>query len=201
MNFLAHSLLGFDNSELITGQFCGDFVRGSDLSAFPDDVQTGIRLHRFLDGFTDRHPIMRQQRKGIELVPRRLCGILLDVLFDHYLAVNWSKVSAATLAAHTERVQQALAENEACLPASLKRFIVYMRREDVLQSNQHLPFIALTLQRIASRSTALDPLVLSPVQLEPLADQLTTPFEQFYPELHAAALHYVKPYPILRSQS
>lgn len=192
--------MGFDNTELIAGQFCGDFVRGSDLSAFPAGVQKGIRLHRYLDGFTDRHPILREQRKAIDLVPRRLCGILLDVLFDHYLAVHWDKVSEATLSAHTARVQQALAEHEACLPVGLKRFIVYMQRESVLQSNQHLSFIVLTLQRIASRSTALGPLVLSQAQLEPLANELTASFNRFYPELHDAALNYAKPCPALGSQ-
>jgi len=107
MNFLAHSLMGFDDDALIAGQFCGDFVRGRDLSQFPEAVERGIRMHRFLDIYTDSFPALQAARADIQQLPRRFSGIVVDVLFDHYLARNWKAVSDITLSEHQTLTQRA----------------------------------------------------------------------------------------------
>ncbi|MFK7997236.1 MAG: ACP phosphodiesterase [Granulosicoccus sp.] len=191
MNFLAHSLFGFNNSELIAGQFCGDFVRGSDLSRFPEGVERGIRLHRHLDRFTDTNTALEPVRKGIPDVPRRFAGIVVDVMFDHYLAQRWDQVSQVSLDHHAKSVIMALNTHAEHLPVPLKRFTRLLEREDILQNNIHLSSIELTLSRIASRSTKFSALALSRAQLEPLSDTLIEPFNTFFPELHQAARDYI----------
>jgi len=191
VNFLAHSLLGFDNQELIAGQFCGDFVRGSDLSRFPKGVERGIRLHRHLDRFTDTHAALTPIRQQIPDVPRRLAGIVVDVMFDHYLARRWDEVSSVSLDHHAQSVIVALNRHEAHFPPPLKRFTRLLQSEDILQNNVHLRSIELTLARIASRSTRFGALALTTAQLEPLRDRLTEPFTVFFPDLHRAATQYI----------
>ena len=51
MNFLAHAYFANGDAHRIVGQFCGDFVRGSDLSAYSSGIQRGIRMHRQIDAF------------------------------------------------------------------------------------------------------------------------------------------------------
>lgn len=191
VNFLAHSLLGFNNSELIAGQFCGDFVRGSDLSHFPAGIERGIRLHRHLDRFTDSHPALSPVRQTIPEVPRRLAGIVVDVMFDHYLAQRWDQISPVSLDKHAKAVIEALNLHETHYPLKLKHFVRLLEREDILQNNLHLSSIELTLNRIAARSTKLDALKLSTAQLKPLGDRLVKPFDVFFPDLHQAAVNYV----------
>lgn len=191
VNFLAHSLLGFNNSELIAGQFCGDFVRGSNLSHFPEGVERGIRLHRHLDRFTDTHPALIPVRQAIPDVPRRFAGIVVDVMFDHYLAQRWDEVSQVSLDHHAKSVISALNLHEEHFPLPLKRFTRLLEREDILQKNIHLPSIELTLSRIASRSTKFDALALNIEQLEPLREILIEPFNTFFPDLHQAAVDYI----------
>lgn len=191
VNFLAHSLFGFGNSGLIAGQFCGDFVRGRDLSRFTPDIEVGIRLHRHLDRFTDTHPALLPVRQNMPGVAQRFAGIVVDVMFDHYLAKRWNEVSDISIEAHAELVHAALKQHEAALPENLKRFIVLMQREGILQGNVRLSSIELTLERIARRSTSLSSIALKEKQLEPLRDTLTKPFNQFFPDLNAAAAAYV----------
>ena len=191
MNFLAHSLFGFNNSELIAGQFCGDFVRGSDLSGFPVGVERGIRLHRYLDRYTDTYPALSVARQTMPSVPRRFAGIVVDVMFDHHLAHHWASVSDLSLQLHEERVLAALNLHEAHLPQPLKRFMQVLEREKILQNNIHLASIELTLARIARRSSRFASLALNVQQLASLRDALVDPFNSFYPDLLEAASGYL----------
>ena len=53
MNHLAHFLLAPDDDAGRAGTLLGDFIRGTDLSAWPAEVEHAIRLHRRIDAFTD----------------------------------------------------------------------------------------------------------------------------------------------------
>lgn len=191
MNFLAHSLLGFDDAELIAGQICGDFVRGSQLSQFPSRVETGIRLHRHLDRFTDTHPGLQEVRTTIDSVSYRFSGIVIDVLFDHFLARNWSRFSEHSLRDHADIVHAALAEHHEHLPERLQRFTQLLLRERILENNVDLSAIELTLARLSRRSARFAPLAIGESQLESLRYQLQEPFESFYPDLLDAARAYL----------
>ncbi|MET0944640.1 MAG: DUF479 domain-containing protein, partial [Flavobacterium sp.] len=49
MNFLAHIYLSGDNDLIKIGNFMADGIRGKQFEHFPEDVQKGIILHRFID--------------------------------------------------------------------------------------------------------------------------------------------------------
>lgn len=59
MNFLAHAYLSLGKSGIITGNLISDFVKGKKQFEFPERVQAGIRLHRSIDEFTDKHESTR----------------------------------------------------------------------------------------------------------------------------------------------
>jgi len=191
MNFLAHSLLGFDDSALIAGQFCGDFVRGRNLSHLPEQVVLGIRLHRHLDVFTDNFPGLLSARQEMVGVPRRFVGIIVDVLFDHHLAANWSKYSDLSLSVHAGNIHRSLAEHQDVFPESLKRFMVALEKHNILENNKHLASIELTLKRLSMRSSRFTALAVSQQQLIPWRDLLEERFEEFYPSLEQTALTYL----------
>ena len=187
VNFLAHSVFGFNDSALIAGQICGDFVRGRDLSRFPERLERGIRLHRYLDRFTDTHPALTEARHQITIVPLRFSGIVVDVMFDHYLALHWDTFYEISLDSHAQVVASALREYEHHFPASLKRFMVILERERILQGNVQLHAIEITLSRIAGRSDKYSALSLNIAELETLRELLHEPFNVFFPDLQLAA--------------
>lgn len=192
MNFLAHTLLGFEDDDLITGQVCGDFVRGRDLSRFPSRVEVGIRLHRHLDVFTDSHPALQEVRAAMEGVPYRFAGIVVDVLFDHFLAREWSRFSPHSLSRHAGTVHAALAMHEPILPERLQRFMTVLQRERILERNVDLSALKQTLARLSGRSARFAPLAIDIPCLSHLRYQLQSPFESFYPDLLTAARHYLE---------
>ena len=53
MNYLGHFILSHPNQELVTGNFIGDFVKGNDYLNYPEGISRGIKMHRFIDEYTD----------------------------------------------------------------------------------------------------------------------------------------------------
>ncbi|EWG99899.1 acyl carrier protein phosphodiesterase [Halomonas sp. BC04] len=87
MNFLAHAWLARGGSdEFLYGNLVADGVKGSDLSAWPDEVASGIRHHRRVDAFVDRHPVIHSARSRAPQTLRRYTGIALDLVWDHFVA-------------------------------------------------------------------------------------------------------------------
>lgn len=196
MNFLAHSLLGFNNTELIAGQFCGDFVRGSELSGFAPGIERGIRLHRYLDVFTDSFPALQPVRRNMHQVPRRFAGIVIDVLFDHYLATHWDAINEQSLESHAAHVHAALHKHREVLPDALRRFMIALQEHNILVANRDIAAIEHTLARLAKRSPRFGALAISQADLLPLREQLREPFDSFYPELREAAVTYLDTHPV-----
>ncbi len=192
MNFLAHTLLGFEDVDLITGQVCGDFVRGTELHRFPVNVEAGIRLHRHLDVYTDSHPALQEARALMTEVPYRFSGIVIDVMFDHFLAQEWPRFSPLTLARHASTVHAALAVHEPILPERLQRFMTVLQRERILERNVDLSALEQTLARLSRRSERFAPLAIDVSHLSQLQHQLRSPFESFHPDLHVAARRYLE---------
>lgn len=110
MNFLAHLWLADQTQTSLAGSVLGDVVRGADLSAYPDDIALGIRLHRRVDAATDRHPLMQNLRAQFAQGERRYAGIVLDLAADHALAHMWPQFHHEPLESFTQRCGLALAD-------------------------------------------------------------------------------------------
>jgi acyl carrier protein phosphodiesterase len=107
----------------MAGNFAGDSYKGN-LEKFeylPEHILNGIKLHRFIDNFTDTSPIIKKvgdifKKNGI----KKVAFIASDILIDHYLTKNWSKYTDENysdfieiLYAQTDRNLQFL-EDEFC---------------------------------------------------------------------------------------
>jgi acyl carrier protein phosphodiesterase len=90
MNYLAHAFLAFGEDQLLAGQFLADDVKGKKYIEFPSRISQGIQLHRFVDHYTDTHPLCLEVRKTLRPELGILSPVALDVYFDHILARKWS---------------------------------------------------------------------------------------------------------------
>lgn len=185
MNFLAHTLFAQGDAERIAGQFCGDFVRGSDLSHFPEGIVAGIRRHRRIDAYTDRHVAVRDCLKLFKPPVRRFAGIITDVVFDHYLARDWDKYSEISLEQHVDDVHTALNDTRALLPPDLQRFATFIERENVLLGNRSYRGVEITLDRLSRRSPKFGPLAQGAAIAAENEAEIVAAFEVFFPELLA----------------
>ena len=190
MNLLAHAFLAHGDTDRIVGQLCGDFVRGSNLSEFPEAIQAGIRCHRAIDTYTDQHELNLQARNLFEAPYRRFAGIVVDVIYDHFLASEWDNYSDVPLHSYTATVAQALSQHRSILPAGLKNFSKLHESEGTLHRNLDRDHIELTLQRIASRRRSLAPLSTVAANLWDREHALKRIFDCFFPQLISYTLSY-----------
>lgn len=69
----------------------GDFVKGKDLSMYPQKIQEGIILHRKIDQYIDHHPALLELFHKLYADLPKVTGIAVDLYFDHLLAKNWDQ--------------------------------------------------------------------------------------------------------------
>jgi len=126
LNYLAHIYLSHNKAGLQIGNFIADFVKGSKLNAYPDRIKNGILLHRLIDDFTDKHPVVKECVILLRPVFGRYAAIVLDMYFDYFLAKNfrlYSKNHSLTLTAIKFYGTALL--NYKFLPKKVKRFIFH----------------------------------------------------------------------------
>src|SRR5690606_4476409 len=126
MNFLAHIYLSGTDKDVIIGNFIGDEVKGKSYTEYPVAIQKGLLLHREIDTFTDAQPIVRQSTKRLHYKYSHYSGVIVDILYDHFLAKNWNMYSDVSLEKFADDFYHLLEKNKAVLPPATLKMIPYM---------------------------------------------------------------------------
>ncbi len=132
MNFLAHIYLSDGFDDVMIGNFLGDFVKGRNFEKYNSDIALGIQLHREIDMFTDRHPIVKQSKARLWHKYRHYSSVIMDMYYDHFLAKDWCQYSDIELVEFTERAYMALLSKEDILPPKANRMIAHMVKDNWL---------------------------------------------------------------------
>ncbi len=185
MNFLAHLFLSDDTPESRLGNLLGDFVRSPQIETYPAPVRAGYALHLRIDAYTDDHPVWQQSRARISLPRRRYAGILVDVFYDHFLAVHWTDYVPVSLTAFARQVYRELGDAGPLLPDWMRPMVAAMIRDDWLTSYRTPDGIARALDRIARRFRHETPLAGAVEELTDQYDGLQADFRAFFPVLRA----------------
>jgi acyl carrier protein phosphodiesterase len=183
LNYLAHLLLSEPDPLARIGNLAGDFLKGTDVRSLHPTIQRGIGLHRQIDAYTDRHFIVRQSKARVELPYCRLAGVLVDVFYDHFLAVHWEAYGVGKLEAFVQEVYADLQQHYALLPRLLQRALPVMLAGDWLTSYRQVAGIAVILERMAQRSRRSPLLASSICVLQTHYDALEHDFHQYFPAL------------------
>jgi len=129
-----------------------DGIRGKHFESYPLEIQKGIILHRFIDTYTDSHPIFRESTKRLHENYHHYAGVIVDIFYDHFLAKNWSIYSDENLNEFTERFYQSLRDNFDVLSERTKGMMPYMINHNWLASYQTVEGISQILTRMDSRT-------------------------------------------------
>lgn len=149
MNFLAHAWLAGEGTEDRLGAMIGDFVKGPLPGDLPAGLAAGVELHRRVDSYADDHPAFRRSRERVSRERRRYGGIMVDMFYDHFLALHWSRFSPQPLEAYAATLYAQAETHLQSLPGRFHRTLVYMRDENWLLSYREPSAIAVTLDRLA----------------------------------------------------
>jgi acyl carrier protein phosphodiesterase len=183
MNFLAHFHLAWPEELLLAGGLEGDFHKGPLPGDLPGDLLDGVRLHRAIDAFTDRHPDLAQARHLFPDGTRRYAGILLDLSFDHFLSRHWARFSDTDLVSFSRRVYGVLDRHREKLSQPAQRMARRLREYDVLQQYRYRETVYASADRIGGRLRRPNPLHRAAELLEPIEPELEHVFLGFYPQL------------------
>ena len=187
MNFLAHlHIASFTNTSFV-GNFLGDFVKGNPDGQFNAEIVQGIRIHRFVDSYTDQHQIVKSLKPLFPAQLRRFVPITLDMFWDHCLAKHWSEFHHSSLANFCQQAElQIEAESKLEINALPPRFtkvsqLVWQGRW--LECYAKIENINFGLQRMASRSPKMAPLANTGQTLLDHYDLLSQQFFELYPDV------------------
>jgi acyl carrier protein phosphodiesterase len=134
MNYLAHIYLSGTNDLLKIGNFMADSIKGNDYEKYAPEIKKGILLHRHIDSFTDSHPIYRRSKHRLHEKYGHYSGVIMDILYDYFLAKNWSKYSDEKLEDYANDFYQLLQDNYDILTERIKRIMPYMIAQNWLVS-------------------------------------------------------------------
>ena len=185
MNFLAHLYLSQSNTDIMTGNFMADSVKGNKFKQYSEDVQKGIILHREIDSFTDTHEITRRSKRRLHERYGHYAGVVIDIFYDHFLAKNWSEYSAIPLDVYVDSVYKLLNENFEILPQQAQNMLPYMIQYNWLYNYQFFKGMQDVFNGMNRRTKNRAQMNLAPQDLQEHYKDLETDFKEFFAELKA----------------
>jgi len=153
MNYLAHTYLSGINDNIKIGNFLGDWVKGSDYLKYSEDIRTGIMMHRNIDTFTDQHPIVRLSSGRFKSRYSRYSGVIIDILYDHFLASNWADFNDMTLRDYVNRIHNVMLNNFELLPERLQNYLPGFMNERWIERYATLEGIRDVLETMSKRTS------------------------------------------------
>jgi acyl carrier protein phosphodiesterase len=191
MNFLAHLCLANGDSGLMLGGLFGDFVRGRRaLRAYPESVRNGILLHRYIDRCTDHSAVVKKLRRQFPREYRRYAGIIIDIAFDHELALNWWRYMPGSLERFDLEVRDLLRDNAELVPEKLTSFMRYADRHGLFTSYRQEDVILFALEGVGKRLTRANPLH-QVIEIWPdMAPLFKQDFREFFPQLQSEVFEW-----------
>lgn len=128
MNYLAHVFLSGDKDKIKIGNFIADFIYANRYKDYDPEIQKGILLHRYIDTYTDAHPIFRQSKKRLFSRFRHYSSVIVDMFYDHFLAKNFSAYSNQDLETFVDDFYNLLEENKEILPNKVTEIVPIMSK-------------------------------------------------------------------------
>jgi len=183
MNYLDHILLSGNNKEIQLGNFIGDAVKGKNYQNYPISIRKGLLLHRQIDSFTDVNKIVHQSKKRLHPRYGHYSGVIIDVLYDHFLCVNWNTYSNEPLESFIVNFYENLLNNKVSVPDEIKIIIPKLTTKDWFSSYKTIEGIGRVLKGMEDIIKHDIPLSMGVFDLEDNFDLLNNDFNEFFPKL------------------
>jgi acyl carrier protein phosphodiesterase len=151
MNHLAHLYLSSDSEEEMVGQFIADAVKGNDFNLYSPNVRRGILLHRWVDSFTDTHKLVKELRAAYRPNLGLYSGVLIDLVFDHYLAKDFHIHAGRELEEFQQYTFSVLNKHEESFPDKMKHYFFHMKDKEFMMKYAHPAGMAVIVRQMGNR--------------------------------------------------
>ena len=183
MNFLAHIYLSGNNKQIKIGNFIADAVKGKNYKNYDATIQKGILLHRKIDSFTDTHSIVRVSKNRLHQRYKHYDGVIIDILYDHFLAKNWADYSQTPLKKYAKNFYNLLNSNYEILPEKIQQFLPHMIKGDWLYNYSTIEGIEKVLKGMDKRTKNKSQMYLAIEDLNLYYTELNDDFTTFFKDL------------------
>ena len=196
MNFLAHLHIASVTNTSFVGNFLGDFVKGNPEGQFNANIVRGIRLHRYVDSYTDQHLLIKSLKPLFPKLLRRFSPIALDMFWDHCLALHWHDFENYSLESFCQQAQLQIGSESRleknALPARFERVSQLAWQNRWFERYAEIETITSGLQRMALRSTRMAPLAETGDTLLANYELLSEQFFVLYPDVLQKSVEFIK---------
>jgi len=192
MNFLAHAHLSGENDEILFGNFVADAVKGNELMNYEGDIRLGIRIHRKIDVFTDRHETFRQSVARIRSSFGKYSGIVVDIYYDHFLARNWNDYHRDPLPLFAGHVYDILLDRYGLLPQKTKRLLPFLVTQNWLVGYADFGGLKRVFYGMDRRTGFGSGMKTAVDELKENYDDLYSDFSSFYPGLQEYVFNEIR---------
>ncbi len=186
MNYLSHLALAPNTDAARIGNLLGDFVKGTEISLrqlYPEELVDGIMLHRAIDKFTDKQPAFIASRKLLAPERRRYAGVVVDLIYDHFLSVHWDDLYDQPLDNFIEEIYTTIDEKKEWQLGTLKEAFPYMKSQNWLGCYGTLEGMNMTFRRVSSRSRFTTLIADTHLDLEKHYNEFEVHFHEIYHDL------------------
>ena len=187
MNYLAHAYLSFKEPEILVGNMISDFVKGKQKFTYIQGIQKGITLHRQIDNFTDTHQATHEAKQYFKHAVGLYAGAFMDIVYDHFLALDETLHSAKALNQFAEQTYDVLENFESSLPQKFARMLPYMRAQNWLYNYRTIKGIENSFGGLVRRAVYLNNSVAAFDAFMEHYYELKDCYEVFLPEVKAFA--------------
>lgn len=153
MNFLAHIYLSGNDNEIKIGNFIADDLKGSSYLRYPEKIALGVKIHRNIDTFADSHHFYSIGKTRLKEKYGHYSGIVLDVFFDHFLALHWKQFSDRNFHAFCRDFYVNLVLHTGTLTPRYRYMMPFMIIYDWLGSYVKVEYIESVLARMSFRTS------------------------------------------------
>lgn len=188
MNWLAHVFLSQKNIEHQLGNLLTDPLKAKAWDGASDAFLRGIDNHLRIDSFTDAHSIVSRSKK---ILTQRgpLKGVVLDVLYDHFLSVHWDTYCTVKREKFLEDFRMHALAAIPMYPDKAQEIIHRVVRNKQLTSYAHMDGVVAAFERIdnrlSDRARSKDTCTRYIPLIAESKDALEEAFLDFFPELMA----------------
>ncbi|MGA9590078.1 MAG: acyl carrier protein phosphodiesterase, partial [Salegentibacter sp.] len=143
----------------------------------------GIILHRAIDYYTDTHPVFRKSSQRLFPKYRHYSGVIVDILYDHFLAANWKKYSSVPLETYVDQFYQLLNVHFDILPKKVQRFLPVMIENNWLLNYATIEGIGKILYQMNKRTGNKSKMNFAVEDLQNHYEDIKKEFFEFFEDL------------------
>ncbi len=162
-----------------------DFLKKKEEANYTGRVLEGIELHRQIDSYTDSHPASLELRKILRKRHGKYAPVVVDLVWDYFLSINWSDYSGSKLPDFNKTVYEVLIRRKKELPQKLNERIDKMVQSDFLMAYATQANMLKSLEWMDRRVNFKSAFVDTLKDIEESRDEIEQLFKVFFPDVIA----------------